>query len=53
MKASRLNEWQRPRFRGIGEVKVQDDFGGMSELGGEAKKFLRPYLLSQPLNQVE
>ena len=30
---SRLNKWQRPRFRGIALVKIQDDFGGMSELG--------------------
>ena len=34
-KISRLNKWQRSRFRGVGEVKVRDDFRGMSKLGGQ------------------
>ena len=54
MKTSRLNEWQRPRFRGIGEVKVQDDFRGMSELGGQKPRglFIHTFIAS-PFNQVE
>ena len=51
---SRLNEWQRPRFRGIGKVKVQDDFGGMSKLGGrKPKSFFICAFITSPLNQVE
>ena len=54
MKASRLNEQQRPRFRGVGKVKVRDDFGGMSELGGQKPRgfFIHTFVAS-PLNQVE
>ena len=54
VKTSRLNEWQRPRFRGVGEVKVQDNFGGMSELGGQKPRgFFICALIASPLNQVE
>ena len=52
-KISRLNEWQRSRFRGIGEVKVQDDFRGMSELGGrKPRSFFICAFITSPLNQV-
>ena len=54
MKTLRLNKQQRPRFRGIGEVKVQDDFGGMSKLGGwKPRSFFIHTFIASPLNQVE
>ena len=54
MRTSRLSKWQRPRLRGIGLLKVQDDFGGMSELRGwKPRSFFICFFIACPLNQVE
>ena len=44
----------KAQVRGIGEVKVQDDFGGMSKLGGwKPRGFFIHTFVASPLNQVE